>query len=160
MSRRQPPRASKTLASQERRPPTKKISNKADQLAKVSSAANDHGGTQVQLQRPPDTVSKETTKVDSLASQDISVEKSLEITQTLLQGCVSLLASMRGMFRLDCYENKYYIFGEASPGAPEQAPPGKFFAGLKKGACHRVDRLINLLVNRFLSHVVVSTKPT
>ncbi|KAF2130247.1 hypothetical protein P153DRAFT_365875 [Dothidotthia symphoricarpi CBS 119687] len=143
MSRNQPARTSKTPASQERqhRPTTR------SEVGKQSTIAKEHGGTQVLLQRPPATVTKEAIHVVAQASQAVTVEKSLEIVQTLLQGCVSCLASMRHMFRMDCYEQKYYMFGDAPQDASNQAPPGQLLVGLKKGMSQRVDRLVGLLEN-------------
>ena len=80
----------------------------------------------------------DTSTADGIAQ---TFDESIKSTQLALFGCISNLASARGFFRLDCFEQQEYPF------SCDTVPLKQTFTGLKRGVSEKVDLVLNLLVS-------------
>jgi hypothetical protein len=120
-------------------------SNRDRITKRPAGAAPATAQTQVQIQA--------TTAV----SQNVTIETSVQLVQTLTQACVGSLAKLRHMFNEDNYESRRINVSDAAAGGTVKAsdgvekPPTLLqFSTLKRGVTSRADLLLDWVVSWFL----------
>jgi meiosis-specific protein HOP1 len=133
--------------------------NSSGQRKKPVPQEKNHS-SQVLLQKPA-TVT-EATKTVTVNSQQVSVEQSLQLVQTILHGCLAHILFQRSLYPQNCYQSRYF-----NPDGPEwsykdsiggkdravDTPNGSPIFSLKKGVSERTDRLLDLLVACSYSYI-------
>jgi hypothetical protein len=94
------------------------------------------------------------TQATPVNSQNVSVETSVQLVQTLTQACVSSLAKLRHMFNEDNYETRRINVSDAVTSGPakaseevEKGPKLLQFSTLKRGVTSRADLLLDWVVS-------------
>ncbi|KAF1945345.1 hypothetical protein EJ02DRAFT_509577 [Clathrospora elynae] len=156
-------KGSKAEASQPKVTSGRPTRNSSSRFAAKKPAPQEvHHGTQVVLQMPKAVTAPAVTSSTTSTAQTVDVEISMQIIQTLLHSCLSIVAHQRSIFPPNCYENRYYVTKssewsyndyasgvhrvENSNGAGQiRDRSGRVIIALKKGISQRVDRFHELL---------------